>query len=164
MENKADTKSTVTLLIKQVLSNKTLLFNSYHITYAFSPVMNKPACCTCKNLHKWRRPRFTAAMMVTLLRKYCPSSPIFTVLISTVWSPYTFSKRQQMSVGAIFLHMEECKFTPLLHLHFHVRSILSDCPSAAICHMATKCNGILVGRFNLYYHPTNICLWHCGPA
>ena len=41
-------------------------------------------------------------MMVTLLRKYCPSSPIFTVLISTVWSPYTFSKCQQMSVGAIF--------------------------------------------------------------
>jgi len=26
--------------------------------------------------------------------------------------------------------------------------ILSDCLSAAICHMATKCNGILVGRFN----------------
>ena len=29
---------------------------------------------------------------------------------------------------------------------------LSHCPSAAICHTATKCNGILVRRFNLYCH------------
>ena len=36
--------------------------------------------------------------------------------------------------------------------------ILSDFPSAAICHTATKCNGILVGRFNLYFRATNICL------
>jgi len=34
-------------------------------------------------------------------------------------------------------------------------TILSDCPSAAICHMATKCSGILVGRFNICYHTTN---------
>ena len=33
-------------------------------------------------------------------------------------------------------------------------TILSDCPSAAIRHTATKCNGILVGRFNLYCHST----------
>jgi len=31
-------------------------------------------------------------------------------------------------------------------------TILSDNPSAAICHMTTKCNGILLGRFNLYSH------------
>ena len=36
-------------------------------------------------------------------------------------------------------------------------TILSDCPSA-ICRIATKRNGILVGRFNLYCHATNICL------
>ena len=41
-------------------------------------------------------------------------------------------------------------------------AILSDCTSAAICHMGSKCNGIIVGRFNLYCHSTNICLWHCG--
>ena len=28
---------------------------------------------------------------------------------------------------------------------------LSDCPPTAFCYTATKCNGILVGRFNLYY-------------
>ena len=41
-------------------------------------------------------------------------------------------------------------------------TILSDCPSATICHMATICNGIFVGRFNLYCPTTNICLWHHG--
>ena len=42
--------------------------------------------------------------------------------------------------------------------------ILLDCPSAAICHTATKRNRILVGRFNLYCHTTNIHLWCCGPT
>jgi len=30
---------------------------------------------------------------------------------------------------------------------------LSDCSFAAICPSAIKCNGILMGRFNLYCHP-----------
>ena len=29
-------------------------------------------------------------------------------------------------------------------------AILSACRSAAICHTAAKCNGMLVGRFNFY--------------
>jgi len=32
-------------------------------------------------------------------------------------------------------------------------TILPDCPSAAICCTATKCNGILVGNFNHYATP-----------
>ena len=37
-------------------------------------------------------------------------------------------------------------------------AILSECPSAAICCMATTCNGILVGRYNLYCYNTSIYL------
>ena len=37
--------------------------------------------------------------------------------------------------------------------------IPSDYPSAAICHIATTCNGILVGKFNLYCHTANIFFW-----
>ena len=37
-------------------------------------------------------------------------------------------------------------------------AILSDCPSAVICHTATECNGILGGRFSFYCHTTNIRL------
>jgi len=47
----------------------------------------------------------------------------------------------------------------LLRMNFHARSVLSDCPSAAICHIATTCHGILVGRFNLYCHSTNMTSW-----
>jgi len=46
------------------------------------------------------------------------------------------------------------------HLYFIRTSmpdtILSDCPFAAIGTTATTCNGILAGRFNLYFHtPTS---------
>ena len=37
-------------------------------------------------------------------------------------------------------------------------AIFSDYPSAAICRMAAKYNGILAGTFNLYCHITNIRL------
>ena len=40
--------------------------------------------------------------------------------------------------------------------------ILSDCLSAALCHTATKRNGILGGRFSLYRHTTNIHHWYRG--
>ena len=40
------------------------------------------------------------------------------------------------------------------------------CQSAPLLPSASWqwCNGILVGRFNLYCHTTTICLWHGGPA
>jgi len=61
-----------------------------------------------------------------------------------------------MSLDTIFFWMEEFSDTPSLHMHFHVRLTLSGYPSAAISHTATKWNGILVGRFNLHCHTTNI--------
>jgi len=55
--------------------------------------------------------------------------------------------------------INECQW---VHFFFHVEeftdihtsmsnAILSDSPSAAICYMATEWNGILAGRFNLYF-------------
>ena len=42
-------------------------------------------------------------------------------------------------------------------------TVLLACLSAAICHTAAECNGILVRRFNLYCYTANIHLWcqHC---
>jgi len=54
--------------------------------------------------------------------------------------------------GCHFFHMEEFSDTPLLRKHSQSDAILSDCSSAAICHMATMRNVILVEGFNLYYH------------
>lgn len=67
-----------------------------------------------------------------------------------------FSKSWWMSVDATFSTWRNFSVTPLLQTHFHVYSVLSNCPSAAIYHIATKFDGILVGRCNLYCHTSNI--------
>ena len=59
---------------------------------------------------------------------------------------------QQASIdvsGCNLFFMEEFSDTPFLHPHSMSNTVLSDCPSAAVCHTATKCSGILVGRFNI---------------
>jgi len=83
--------------------------------------------------------------------------------------PQAFSKHWWMSMGTTsstwmnwFVHF--C-FICICFICTSVSDIiLSDCPSAATCHTATKCNGILTGRFNLYCHPTNIRLSHHWPV
>ena len=58
--------------------------------------------------------------------------------------------------GCSFFYLEEFNSTLLLHILPCQTAFLSDCPSAAVCHMATKWNGILAERFNLYCHlPTS---------
>ena len=62
-----------------------------------------------------------------------------------------------MNVTAIFSTWKNSN-THLYSIHSSVlNAIVSDCLSAAICHAATTCNRILVGRFNLCCCTTNIC-------
>jgi len=83
-----------------------------------------------------------------------------TLLMSTPWSPQTHSKYLWMTAGEFF----SARRNSVMDLYFMLTSIsntiLSDCPSAAICHTATKRKRILMGRFILYWHPTNIHLGH----
>jgi len=68
-----------------------------------------------------------------------------TVLTSTVQSSKTCTKYQWMSVGTCFFSWRS-SLTHLCFIHTSVSdTILSNCPSAAICHMAIKYNGMLVG-------------------
>ena len=61
---------------------------------------------------------------------------------------------QQVPMGAIFSTWRN-SVPPHCFIHTAMSdAILSDCPSAAICHTATTCNGILVGRFSLCCHPS----------
>ena len=70
---------------------------------------------------------------------------------------------KQASIGVIFSTWRNSVIY-LCFVHTSMSDIiLSDCLSAANCHVATTCNGILVGRFNLYCHITNIHFWYCGP-
>ena len=93
------------------------------------------------------------------------TSSHLTVLTSTIWSPEMFSKHWWMSVGAIFFQHGGRNSVP--HFCFICTSmsdtILSECLSADSCHVARECNGVLVGRFNLYCFTTNICLCCGGP-
>ena len=72
--------------------------------------------------------------------------------------------RVSINIQQVSMNVNRCNFfldkgfsdTSFLHMHFHVRHHFSDCPFAAICHMATKFNGIVGGRLDFYCH-TNIC-------
>jgi len=58
------------------------------------------------------------------------------------WSPEMFSKHWWMSINAVF-HAEKNLITWFCFVHTPMlNAITSDCSSAAICHVATKCKGI----------------------
>ena len=80
-----------------------------------------------------------------------------TVLTSASCVSINIQQASMNVSGCNFVYIEEFNETSLLCIHFHVRPILSDCPSAAICLTTTEWN-VLVGRFNLYCHTANISL------
>ena len=107
------------------------------LCFSKSAPVEVTCCCHC-----WNTPPTTSLC----------SHPLFGL-------PSVFNKCKWMSVSAIttdFLHAETrfyfiCTST--------LGAVLSDCPSAAICHIchtATKWNRILAGRFNLYCSTTDI--------
>ena len=133
-------------MINQILKCKTLFLNTViTISYAFLPTVNK-------------------SLYVVLL-KFCTSRDD---TLSQSVSPTTTSVCSQPLFG---LHkhstsVNECQwvvfFSAWRNLMMYLictsmsDAILADFPSAATCHSITKCNGILVGRFNLWCHITSI--------
>jgi len=127
--------------MEQILSYKKLFFNTVTtINGAFLPVMNK-------SLH--------FMLMKTCTSKGAP--PSLSPLLKCRTHHLTFLtstiniQQESISVsGCSFICTEEFNDASLLHTHRHARCHFVRLPSAAICHTATKCKGILVGRFNLY--------------
>jgi len=146
-------------LIERIPSCKTLFFNTITtISYVFSPVMNKSlnamlvTICTSRG-----DPRFLSPLLKRTTHHQ-------TVPTSTVWSLSILSESQWMSRRATFSAWRN-SVPPLCFIPTSMSdTTVSDCPSAAICHTATTRNGMLVGRFDFYFHTTNICLWYCGPT
>jgi len=100
-------------------------------------------------------------MTVSLLGQCCTCSPSFSVLTSTTWSPLNVQQASVNANGCHFFSEWRNSITLFCFIHTSMSdTILSDCPSAATCHTATICNRILVGRFNLNCHTTNIRLLH----
>jgi len=151
METTKDTKSTITLLDRENSQLQKTIFqhSQHHQLCIFNSYEQEPSCHTHEDLYYEGDPlSLSPRLKCTTYR--------LTVPTSTVWSPLMFSKCRWMSVAAIFSAWSNsvphlCYIpTPMLD------AVVSDCPSAAICHSATTCNRILVGRFNLYCPTTNI--------
>jgi len=109
------------------------------ISYAFSPANEQePACYTHNNLHSGGAPLLTPTTHHHCAHIHC--------LVSR--------NVQQASVNVSGGHFSTWR-NSVTHRCFICTSMsdtgLTDCPSAAICHTATACKGMLVGRLNLYY-------------
>jgi len=137
METTTAMKRTITLFDRKNYQLQNTVFQHSHDRLLCITASNeqKPACYAHKSLHD--RPEhglsFTSSLWLPKRITYC-----LTVLTSTSWSPETLSKHQWMSVGAIFSPWRNSMTHLSLICAFMSDAILSDCPSAAICHMATK--------------------------
>ena len=153
METTTDSKSTI-MLMEQNLSYKMLFFNIVTtISYAFfcqqwsracvqSSLRSVPAevaCCCCH--HCWN---------AQWGGEQC-SHQFFGL-------HKQFSKSQWMRC----FPCKGIQCHPFASSALPCHTILSEFPSAAICHTATTWNGISVGRFNLYCRTNTISLWSCG--
>ena len=114
----------------------------YHYLCIFTIDEQEPACHACKNLQE-RRLR-TLAAIVSAILKHITQWNCLTVLISTVWSPQMFSKHWWMSVGAISSIWRKWRTHFCFMCTSMSETILLGCSSAAICHMATTSDRVLV--------------------
>ena len=130
-------------LTEQILSYKTQFFNSVTIiSWVFSPAIDKSLQCHAFNyLHQQRWPTVTVTTDET--HHPLPHCAHIHWLVSTA----------SVSVNGchFFLHGGIQWHTCFIH------TAMPDCPAAAICHMARKCNGILVGS------SASIAIHQCPP-
>mgnify|MGYP001854630505 FL=1 len=157
MKTSTDRKRTIRLFDRgnSHLQNTIFQYSHYHKLCIFTNNEQEHACHTCNTRHKQRWPSVSYPPHTT----HC-----LTVLTSTAglhkrsasinehqWVPF-FSTWRNSVTDFCFMCISMSD------------TIVSDCPSTAICHTATKCNGILVERFKPYCHTTNIRFWCHGPT
>ena len=155
-------------LIELILSYKTLFFNIFTtISYAFLSAMNKsPHAVRIHICTSGGDPLFHSCYNGVVAWKMLPIQSSFWsanrhCLVSRKHS--AFSKHQWISMHTISSTWRN-SVTCLCFIWTSTSDgIFSNCPSTAICCMATECNGILSERFNLYCRINNICLWGCEP-
>jgi len=149
MENTSDTKSTITLFYSANSHLQTTSFqdNNYHYLCIFDSNQKESAWYSCNNLLQWRWP----TVIVTTVETHHPSPQCSHPLTGF----HQCSARIYEWQSAIFINMEEFNSIPFLHTRFH-DTILSDCPSAAICHTATKLNGMLVQPLLPYWQQLSL--------
>jgi len=141
-------------LVEPILPYKTLFFQHCH--HLFASDGQKAVCHARNNLHKQQCPADLEVLWCVIARKMLPMQSNF----QCAQIPCFFS----LNIQQALMNVNGCHFStwrnsgpPLCFISTSLSDcILSDCPSAAICCMTKKHNRILVGRFNLCCHPTNI--------
>lgn len=84
------------------------------------------------------------------------NSPVLPRQATTL---HQFKPQTNSSPMVPFFFPQRSPIPHLCFIHtFMLDTIVSDCPAAAICHMATKSNRILVRRFDPFCYTTHICL------
>jgi len=145
-----------------ILSYKTQFFNTATTISIFATNEQELVCHAHKNLNGHLESGLSFTLLSPLLKH---TTHHLTVLTSSVLSPEIFSKYQWMSIAVIFFPHGGVQFHTFVSYVFPCQiPFCQTAPPTALCSMATKCNGILAGMFNLYCHTTNICLWHYGPT
>ena len=127
-------------------------------SYAFLPLMNKRLYGMLVKIHvaTWNMAHLSQCC------HHCWTTPVTTSLFShPLFGLHKHSESIDEGQWVQFFPHGGIQW----HTFFLIRSsmldvILSDCPSAATRHMATKYNRILVGRLSRYCRTTNICLWY----
>lgn len=148
--------------IWQSLSYRVLSFNTVTaISKAFSQAIKKSLhvtllkictsrCARCHCYLYWNAPFATSLCSYKLfgLHKHSESIDEYQ------WVPFLF-----------FFNTWRNSMTQLCFIWTSMsNTILSDCLSSIIHHMATRHNGIQSGSFILYWYITNICFWQHGPT
>ena len=155
MVTTTDAKNTITSDTENSqLQNANFQYIHQHLLFIFNRDEQESACCIHKYPYQRRWPTVIIATDEThhpplyCVQIHCfVSVNIQQAIYEFQWMPF-FSTRRNSVLSLCYIST------------FMSDIILWDCPSAAICHPATKCNGILVGRFCLYCHATNIHPWH----
>lgn len=119
------------------------------IIYAFSPAMTK-------SLHAVLI-KFCATEVSTLTTTEM-HDPLSHCADNCCWVSVNIQQVLMNGRGFnFFFSREEFEHTCVLYT-LQCQTQFCHCPSAAICHTATKYNGLSARRFNLYCHATNIYL------
>jgi len=154
MESTTDTKSTITLLDSVIdranYQLKSSLQHSHHhqqicmdeifyfVVLQLCMTVQNMTCLSCCSCHCWNIPPITSLYWHPLFGLHkCSAS------ISEHQRVPFFSAWRNWTTHLSFVH------TPMSD------TILSDCPSAAICHVTTTCNGILEGSTSTVILPTS---------
>ena len=151
METTTDTRSTIEVFDRanSQLQSSILQLSHYQYQWIFASNEQETACQLVKSA--WMSRMWLVFHVAVISASLC----------SHLFGLYKHSASINECQWVPFFPHEGIQWHTFASYALLCQTSFCQYPSTAICHMATKCNGMLVGRFNLYYHTTNIHLWRC---